>query len=295
MKKFLASLVGIIMFGLLSFSCTIYIARDIMSEKTIKSIMDEVTENYSDEETLFVDEFTSPLTEQYPTIDEYFSEEELKQELTNIMVTFLENLANEEEKQLLDTSSLKELYRKNIKEYEEDTGIIVSTTLIDEVFEVIDENYNITRDSFGDAIVIFEVVYSDQILLSLISGIFLCILVIFILLGKIKETLLKIKTPFFVNGIGTLIIAALINSLQSSTEINGMPMPQEITNIFISPFLSVGITCVVIGIGLVIASNILKHNKSIENSNNAIENLGNPNYHSINNISNTPYKGDIHN
>ena len=295
MKKFLASLVGIIMFGLLSFSCTIYIARDIMSEKTIKSIMDEVTENYSDEETLFVDEFTSPLTEQYPTIDEYFSEEELKQELTNIMVTFLENLANKEEKQLLDTSSLKELYRKNIKEYEEDTGIIVSTTLIDEVFEVIDENYNITRDSFGDAIVIFEVVYSDQILLSLISGIFLCILVIFILLGKIKETLLKIKTPFFVNGIGTLIIAALINSLQSSTEINGMPMPQEITNIFISPFLRVGITCVVIGIGLVIASNILKHNKSIENSNNAIENLGNPNYHSINNISNTPYKGDIHN
>ena len=295
MKKILASLVGIIMFGLLSFSCTIYIARDIMSEKTIKSIMDEVTENYSDEETLFVDEFTSPLTEQYPTIDEYFSEEELKQELTNIMVTFLENLANKEEKQLLDTSSLKELYRKNIKEYEEDTGIIVSTTLIDEVFEVIDENYNITRDSFGDAIVIFEVVYSDQILLSLISGIFLCILVIFILLGKIKETLLKIKTPFFVNGIGTLIIAALINSLQSSTEINGMPMPQEITNIFISPFLRVGITCVVIGIGLVIASNILKHNKSIENSNNAIENLGNPNYHSINNISNTPYKGDIHN
>lgn len=295
MKKFLASLVGIILFGLLSFSCTIYIARDIMSEKTIKSIMDKVTENYSDEETLFVDEFTSPLTEQYPTIDEYFSEEELKQELTNIMVTFLENLANEEEKQLLDTSSLKELYRKNIKEYEEDTGIIVSTTLIDEVFEVIDENYNITRESFGDAIVIFEVVYSDQILLSLISGIFLCILVIFILLGKIKETLLKIKTPFFVNGIGTLIIAALINSLQSSTEINGMLMHQDITNIFISPFLRVGITCVVIGIGLVIASNILKHNKSIENSNNAIENLGNPNYHSINNISNTPYKGDIHN
>ena len=105
----------------------------------------------------------------------------------------------------------------------------------------------------------------------------------------------KIKTPFFVNGIGTLIIAAFINSLESSTETNDMPMPQEITNIFISPFLKVGITCVVIGIGLVIASNILKHNKSIENSNNAIENLGNPNYHSINNISNTPYKGDIHN
>lgn len=291
MKKFLASLVGIIMFGLLSFSCTIYIARDIMSEKTIKSIMDKVTENYSDEETLFVDEFTSPLTEQYPTIDEYFSEEELKQELTNIMVTFLENLANKEEKQLLDTSSLKELYRKNIKEYEEDTGIIVSTTLIDEVFEVIDENYNITRESFGDAIVIFEVVYSDQILLSLISGIFLCILVIFILLGKIKETLLKIKTPFFVNGIGTLIIAAFINSLESSTEINGMPIPQDITNIFISPFLRVGITCVVIGIGLVIASNILKHNKSIENSNNAIENLGNVNYNPSSNISNTPYNG----
>lgn len=295
MKKFLSSLVGIIMFGLLASSCTILIARDIMSEKTIKTIMDEVTENYSDEETLFVDEFTSPLTEQYPDIDEYFSEEELKEELTNLMVTFLENLGNKEEKQVLDTSSLKELYRKNIKAYEEDTGTIVSTTVIDEVFEVIDENYNITRDSFGDAIVIFEVIYSDQILLSLVSGIFLCILVIFILLGKIKETLLKIKTPFFVNGIGTLIIAAFINSLESSTEINDMPMPQEITNIFISPFLRVGITCVVIGIGLVITSNILKHNKSIENSNNAIENLGNPNYHSINNISNTPYKGDIHN
>lgn len=295
MKKFLSSLVGIIMFGLLASSCTILIARDIMSEKTIKTIMDEATENYSDEETLFVYEFTSPLTEQYPDIDEYFSEEELKEELTNLMVTFLENLSNKEEKQLLDTSSLKELYRKNIKAYEEDTGTIVSTTVIDEVFEVIDENYNITRDSFGDAIVIFEVIYSDQILLSLVSGIFLCILVIFILLGKIKETLLKIKTPFFVNGIGTLIIAAFINSLESSTEINDMPMPQEITNIFISPFLRVGITCVVIGIGLVIASNILKHNKSIESSNNAIENLGNPNYHSINNISNTPYKGDIHN
>lgn len=295
MKKFLSSLVGIIMFGLLASSCTILIARDIMSEKTIKTIMYELTENYSDEETLFVDEFTSPLTEQYPDIDEYFSEEELKEELTNLMVTFLENLGNKEEKQLLDTSSLKELYRKNIKAYEEDTGTIVSTTVIDEVFEVIDENYNITRDSFGDAIVIFEVIYSDQILLSLVLGIFLCILVIFILLGKIKETLLKIKTPFFVNGIGTLIIAAFINSLESSPEINDMPMPQEITNIFISPFLRVGITCVVIGIGLVIASNILKHNKSIENSNNAIENLGNPNYHSINNISNTPYKGDIHN
>ncbi len=119
----------------------------------------------------------------------------------------------------------------------------------------------------------------------------MCIIIIFILLGKIKDTLSKISTPFIINGIFTILLGMFVSSMLSTAEFNSSTLPINIINLFSLPFHKVGMLWLFIGIVLVIMSRILKSNKSIENSNNAIENLSNVNYIPNNNVSNTPYNG----
>ena len=69
-------------------------------------------------------------------------------------------------------------------------------------------------------------------------------------------------------------------------------MPNDIVRILTFPFLKVGLVSAVVGITFWILSKVLKYNKSIENSNKALENLGNTHYTPNNNIQNTPYTGD---
>ena len=289
MKKILVTLISFTMFFLLTTTCTIYITREITSEKTIKTLMKEI--NDVSEDNLFVNQFTAPLATIYPDIGQYFSEEEFQDEITTMLVQLIENLGDKDVELLVDTTNLKNIYSKNIKKYEESTGKTVPEYAIADLFHQLDQNYNIKREKFGEAIVIFEAIASDELFLSCISGIVLCIILIFALLGKINDTLLKIKTPIIVNGTSVLIIGILINQFLTPGTYDSYILPQSIIGIFTAPFFKVGITSIAIGVGLVIVSGVLKHNKSIENSNNALENLGNVYSNPNTSVTNTPYNG----
>ena len=298
LKSFLASLLGIVVFFLLVCSCNILIAREIMSEKTMKAIIDVVPELIEEESSngtdkSMVDSFIEQIEGVDPELAKYYDEEELTDEIAKMFSSALENLGNTEAEYLIDTTSFEQYILQGINEYEKETGFDIDDTVIEEMFDEINEENNITREELGinEYLFIFEAIQSNTLLLSLISGIVLCVIIMFILLGNIHQTLFKVKTPFLVNGVGALIVGTGLNSVLSKIEVNASFTLEEVVKIVSAPFFKVGIVSTVIGIALIIISQVLKHNKSISNSNEALENLGNANYVPNNNISNTPYNG----
>lgn len=295
MKKFLASLLGIVVFFLLVFSCNIIIAREIMSEKTIKTVIEVIPELIEEENSnkSMVESFIEQIEGVDPELAKYYNDEELTDEIVKMFSSALENLGNPESEYLIDTTSFEQYILQGINEYEKETGFDIDDTIIEEMFDEINEENNITREELGidEYLFIFETIQSNTVLISLVSGIVLCIILMFILLANIHDTLLKVKTPFLVNGIGALIVGGGLTSLLTEIEVNGSFPLDKIAQILSTPFFKVGIISVVIGIALIIISKVLKHNRSISNSNEALENLGNVNYVPNNNISNTPYNG----
>ena len=295
MKKFLASLLGIVVFFLLVFSCNIIIAREIMSEKTIKTVIEVIPELIEEENSnkSMVESFIEQIEGVDPELAKYYNDEELTDEIAKMFSSALENLGNPESEYLIDTTSFEQYILQGINEYEKETGFDIDDTIIEEMFDEINEENNITREELGidEYLFIFETIQSNTVLISLVSGIVLCIILMFILLANIHDTLLKVKTPFLVNGIGALIVGGGLTSLLTEIEVNGSFPLDKIAQLLSTPFFKVGIISVVIGIALIIISKVLKHNRSISNSNEALENLGNVNYVPNNNISNTPYNG----
>lgn len=298
MKKFLASLLGVVMFFLLVPTCTLIITREIMSEKTIRAVIEIVPEIIEDKtvegsKQSIAETFIQDIEGVDPKLAEYYDDEELVDELAKMFASVLENLGNPESEYLIDTTSFKEYLKQGIKEYEKDTGTEIGVEIIDIAFEEINNEVNITREELGleNYAFIFEMIFSNNLLITLVAGIVLCIILIYILLGKIQEALLKVKTPFLVNGIGALIIGTGLRNIILGIKVGGDYPLDKISSIISFPFFKVAFASIFIGILLIIIAKILKHNRSIENSNAALENLGNVNYIPNNNISNTPYNG----
>ena len=301
MKKFFASLIGIVIFFLLVPTCTIFIIRGILSEKTIEVIMDTVpeileVENEDGTTDNIIESFISDIEQEEPALAKQFKEEDIKHEIVVIITSMIENLGDPESESLLDTTSLKDYMDKVITAYEKEKGIELEDELKDELYESIDSELQYPREQakeeLGPLVQILEIVFSNNILITLVSLIVLCIIVIFALLQNIPDTLLKVKTPFLVNGIGTLIIGTIVYSILGSIELEPGVIPTALIIAITSPLFKVGIACIVLAVVLIVISKVLKNNRSIENSNNAIENLGNVNnYNPNNNISNIPYNG----
>ena len=296
MKRFLASLLGVVIFFLLLPTCVILVARDLSSEKTIGKIL-EVAPQLIDEESSGETIAQSIINEMEKRDDEaakYIKEDELQEQFVILFSSALQNLGNPDAENLIDITGLKKYFENVLDEYEEDTGEEIPEDYVDDLFESMELDL-ISREEIkqeaGGVLVIFEAIYSNNVLITLISGIVLCVILMFILLKDISLTLLKVKTSFMINGILIILLGSGLSAALNSTEMNGGPVPIDLISTVTFPFYKVGAISIVIAIILIVVAKVLKHNKSISNSYAALENLGNVNYNPNNNITNTPYNG----
>ena len=296
MKRFLASLLGVVIFFLLLPTCVILVARDLSSEKTTGKIL-EVAPQLIDEESSGETIAQSIINEMEKRDDEaakYIKEDELQEQFVILFSSALQNLGNPDAENLIDITGLKKYFENVLDEYEEDTGEEIPEDYVDDLFESMELDL-ISREEIkqeaGGVLVIFEAIYSNNVLITLISGIVLCVILMFILLKDISLTLLKVKTSFMINGILIILLGSGLSAALNSTEMNGGPVPIDLISTVTFPFYKVGAISIVIAIILIVVAKVLKHNKSISNSNAALENLGNVNYNPNNNITNTPYNG----
>lgn len=296
MKRFLASLLGVVVFFLLVPTCVILVAREITSEKTIGKIL-EVAPQLVDEESggeTIAQSIINEMEKRDPEAAKYFKEDELQEQFVILISSALQNLGNPDAENLFDITEFKKYFENVLDEYEEDTGEEIPEDYVDDLFESMELDL-ISREEIkqesGEVLVIFETIYSNSVLITLISGIALCIILMFILLGNIKDTLSKAKTPFMVNGILIVLLGSGVSALLKSGELNGAPVPLDLISTVTFPFYKIGAISIVISVILIVVSKVLTHNKSISNSNDAIENLGNTTYIPNNNITNTPYNG----
>ena len=296
MKRFLASLLGVVIFFLLLPTCVILVVRDVSSEKTIGKIL-EVAPQLIDEESggeTIAQSIINEMEKRDPEAAKYFKEDELQEQFVILISSTLQNLGNPDAENLFDITEFKKYFENVLDEYKEDTGEEIPEDYVDDFFESMELDL-ISREEIkqeaGEALVIFEAIYSNSVLITLIAGIVLCVILMFILLKDISLTLLKVKTSFMINGILIILLGSGLSAALKSTEMNGGPVPIDLISTVTSPFYKVGAISLVIAIALIIIAKVLKHNKSISNSNAALENLGNVNYNPNNNITNTPYNG----
>lgn len=296
MKRFLASLLGVVIFFLLLPTSTILIVRDVSSEKTIGKIL-EVAPQLIDEESggeTIAQSIINEMEKRDPEAAKYFKEDELQEQFVILISSALQNLGNPDAENLFDITEFKKYFENVLDEYKEDTGEEIPEDYVDDFFESMELDL-ISREEIkqeaGEALVIFEAIYSNSVLITLIAGIVLCVILMFILLKDISLTLLKVKTSFMINGILIILLGSGLSAALKSTEMNGGPVPIDLISTVTFPFYKVGAISLVIAIALIIIAKVLKHNKSISNSNAALENLGNVNYNPNNNITNTPYNG----
>lgn len=296
MKRFLASLLGVVIFFLLLPTCVILVVRDVSSEKTIGKIL-EVAPQLIDEESggeTIAQSIINEMEKRDPEAAKYFKEDELQEQFVILISSALQNLGNPDAENLFDITEFKKYFENVLDEYKEDTGEEIPEDYVDDFFESMELDL-ISREEIkqeaGEALVIFEAIYSNSVLITLIAGIVLCVILMFILLKDISLTLLKVKTSFMINGILIILLGSGLSAALKSTEMNGGPVPIDLISTVTFPFYKVGAISLVIAIALIIIAKVLKHNKSISNSNAALENLGNVNYNPNNNITNTPYNG----
>lgn len=297
MKRFLASLLGVVVFFLLVPTCVILVARDLTSEKTIGKILDVSPQLFGEEyeDQGFGESIIKEIEDIDPKYAECFDEKELEEITAKVLAQALRNMGDSKVEYLIDTTEITEYVIKATEEYADEIGEELPEDFKEQLTEYIDGIGGWSRDELiGDdeeVLVIFEVVYSNSILITLIAGMALCIVLMFILLGNIKDTLSKAKTPFMVNGILIVLLGSGVSALLKSGELNGAPVPLDLISTVTFPFYKIGAISIVISVILIVVSKVLTHNKSISNSNDAIENLGNTTYIPNNNITNTPYNG----
>ena len=272
------------------------VARDLSSEKTIGKIL-EVAPQLIDEESSGETIAQSIINEMEKRDEEaakYLKEDELQEQFVILFSSALQNLGNPDAENLIDITELKKYFENVLDEYEEDTGEEIPEDYVADLFESMELDL-ISREEIkqeaGGALAIFEVIYSNSVLITLIDGIVLCVILMFILLKDISLTLLKVKTTFMINGILIILLGGRLSAALKSTEMNGGPVPIDLISTVTFPFYKVGAISIVIAIVLIVVAKVLTHNKSISNSNAAIENLVNVNYNPNNNITNTPYNG----
>ena len=296
MKRFLASLLGVVVFFLLVPTCVILVARDVTSEKTIGKILDVAPQLFGEEyeDQGFGESIIKEIEDIDPKYADCFKEEEVEELIAKLIAQALRNIGNSETEYLIDTTEITEYVIKATEEYAEEIGEELPKDFKEQVTEYADE-IGWTKDEIigdvGEVVVIFEAVYSNSVLITLMAGIALCIVLMFILLGNVKDTLSKTKTPFMVNGILIVLLGSGVSALLKSTEMNGAPVPLDLISTVTFPFYKIGAISIVISVILIVVSKVLTHNKSISNSNAALENLGNTTYIPNNNITNTPYNG----
>ena len=297
MKRFLASLLGVVVFFLLVPTCVILVARDLTSEKTIGKILDVSPELFGEEyeNQGFAESIIKEIEDIDPRYADCFEEDEVEEIIAKSISQAIRNIGNSEAEYIIDTTEIIEYVTKATEEYADEIGEELPEGFKEELTEYVNKIGGLSRDEFisdiEEAVVVFEVVYSNSILITLIAGMALCIVLMFILLGNVKDTLSKAKTPFMVNGILIVLLGSGVSALLKSGELNGAPVPLDLISTVTFPFYKIGAISIVISVILIVVSKVLTHNKSISNSNDAIENLGNTTYIPNNNITNTPYNG----
>lgn len=260
-KKMLSGLLNIVILIVIIIVSILIIGRIVLSGSSLTKVIDSSLEVEGGLEEFIGDsEYSEELME---IIDEDKLFEELGFLLSDVL-KYEVGVTNEKP----DFDGMKNLILKYADEYEEETGVKISSEEIDELFEDIEMEFDdISEEVPQEVSLVFKVLYSNALLYGLIGAVAGCVLLDFVLR---KDWSIVSRHSGIVLIINSLILFLLKLFLDTAAKDVSYDDGRVLIDVLLDSVNIVSIVSLVIGIVLIVLSIYLKN--KVKNDNNMMNN-----------------------
>lgn len=263
-KKILSFFLGIIMFVTILCATFIFSIRSLLTGTTITNI---ITDAIDAELNITSDDYFNNLlgTTDFK-VSEYFNEKEMQESFNNMITEYLKYYLGVESDYQKYTTDFQNLIEEASEKYTAETGKEIDEKLIDDYFTEIEESLVESKPTENPSMTsVFQIIFSNSIMITLIIIIIICGLLIFFLRGR--KILTHIATVLIFNA----IISGLFGKVISFVSDEDLLSDKLLTTIS-DNLVNVALVSLIVAIILIITNIIIK---KLTNKNNQKVNISN--------------------
>lgn len=263
-KKILSFFLGIIMFVTILCVTFIFSIRSLLTGTTITNI---ITDAIDAELNITSDDYFNDLlgTTDFK-VSEYFDEKEMQESFNNMITEYLKYYLGVESDYQKYTTDFQNLIEEASEKYTAETGKEIDEKLIDDYFTEIEESLVESKPTENPSMTsVFQIIFSNSIMITLIIIIIICGLLIFFLRGR--KILTHIATVLIFNA----IISGLFGKVISFVSDEDLLSDKLLTTIS-DNLVNVALVSLIVAIILIITNIIIK---KLTNKNNQKVNISN--------------------
>lgn len=263
-KKILSFFLGIIMFVTILCVTFIFSIRSLLTGTTITNI---ITDAIDAELNITSDDYFNDLlgTTDFK-VSEYLNEKEMQESFNNMITEYLKYYLGVESDYQKYTTDFQNLIEEASEKYTAETGKEIDEKLIDDYFTEIEESLVESKPTENPSMTsVFQIIFSNSIMITLIIIIIVCGLLIFFLRGR--KILTHIATVLIFNA----IISGLFGKVISFVSDEDLLSDKLLTTIS-DNLVNVALVSLIVAIILIITNIIIK---KLTNKNNQKVNISN--------------------
>lgn len=263
-KKILSFFLGIIMFVTILCVTFIFSIRSLLTGTTITNI---ITDAIDAELNITSDDYFNDLlgTTDFK-VSEYFNEKEMQESFNNMITEYLKYYLGVESDYQKYTTDFQNLIEEASEKYTAETGKEIDEKLIDDYFTEIEESLVESKPTENPSMTrVFQIIFSNSIMITLIIIIIICGLLIFFLRGR--KILTHIATVLIFNA----IISGLFGKVISFVSDEDLLSDKLLTTIS-DNLVNIALVSLIVAIILIITNIIIK---KLTNKNNQKVNISN--------------------
>lgn len=263
-KKILSFFLGIIMFVTILCVTFIFSIRSLLTGTTITNI---ITDAIDAELNITSDDYFNDLlgTTDFK-VSEYFNEKEMQESFNNMITEYLKYYLGVESDYQKYTTDFQNLIEEASEKYTAETGKEIDEKLIDDYFTEIEESLVESKPTENPSMTrVFQIIFSNSIMITLIIIIIVCGLLIFFLRGR--KILTHIATVLIFNA----IISGLFGKVISFVSDEDLLSDKLLTTIS-DNLVNIALVSLIVAIILIITNIIIK---KLTNKNNQKVNISN--------------------
>lgn len=263
-KKILSFFLGIIMFVTILCVTFIFSIRSLLTGTTITNI---ITDAIDAELNITSDDYFNDLlgTTDFK-VSEYLNEKEMQESFNNMITEYLKYYLGVESDYQKYTTDFQNLIEEASEKYTAETGKEIDEKLIDDYFTEIEESLVESKPTENPSMTsVFQIIFSNSIMITLIIIIIVCGLLIFFLRGR--KILTHIATVLIFNA----IISGLFGKVISFVSDEDLLSDKLLTTIS-DNLVNIALVSLIVAIILIITNIIIK---KLTNKNNQKVNISN--------------------
>lgn len=263
-KKILSFFLGIIMFVTILCVTFIFSIRSLLTGTTITNI---ITDAIDAELNITSDDYFNDLlgTTDFK-VSEYLNEKEMQESFNNMITEYLKYYLGVESDYQKYTTDFQNLIEEASEKYTAETGKEIDEKLIDDYFTEIEESLVESKPTENPSMTsVFQIIFSNSIMITLIIIIIICGLLIFFLRGR--KILTHIATVLIFNA----IISGLFGKVISFVSDEDLLSDKVLTTIS-DNLVNIALVSLIVAIILIITNIIIK---KLTNKNNQKVNISN--------------------